>query len=319
MKKERLEAATRRLPALQLVSMKPDARSRSLATEAESDDMVVGSSAFAQKHKVAKEALLAAEVGLASGSFIIDSLWHGGLFGQDLGQNWRLTQEALSIGTSEDALLSFLKVCRSYRWLNITLDDMRDYISFTRFRGGVDKLNCDWCALINGMTELILKKLGRFPSTAEFPQLSQESMDSAANEAVALTAKQYQDVHIEPGDDEFSRYPNVPKSIIRPILKLKTMAMTLESRWCPFQHLQQLNFTRDYYCYNPEIEDELMQAQKILIDKKRLTGDDVSLDQCNNQLVKYVLDEPSVFDLAPAGMSYMDRVRHALGIEAIVF
>merc|ERR1712137_823110 len=128
------------------------------------------------------------------------------------------------------------------------------------------------------------------------------------------------DLNVTPTEMQLAEY-SLPAQMVVPLLEMNNLNEFVETRWCPFRHLRQIDFNRSYYAFTPEDKDELLQAQTILRTNKRITGNDVPCYKCNavvnEQLRKFRPDEISTFDMAPVGVSYMDRVRCALGIECL--
>jgi len=251
-----------------------------------------------------------ARMNQSSGSFLIDALCFGGACDSD-----DIVQDLKFIVPTANALIAILALYRQYSWLNVTEDDMSHYISFTRFGSGLDKLSCDWCSIINGLNELTLDKLKHVSAVPDGSSISEVTSLMESYEHFPKSS----DVSFKPTAAQLAAY-DLPASTIAPLLEWRNAVEYIEQRWCPFKTLQRLNFNRSYYAFSTEDREELMQAQAILKEKKRITGADVTCESCNKvineQLIKFQPDEPSLFDRkGAAGLSYMDRLKCALGIE----
>jgi len=251
-----------------------------------------------------------ARMNQSSGSFLVDALCFGGACDSD-----DIVQDLKFIWPTAHPLITMLALYRQYSWLNFTEDDLSHYISFTRFGSGMDKLSCDWCSIINGLNELTLDKLKHVSAVPDGSSISEVTSLMESYEHFPKSS----DVSFKPTAAQLAAY-DLPASTIAPLLEWRNAVEYIEQRWCPFKTLQRLNFNRSYYAFSTEDREELMQAQAILKEKKRITGADVTCESCNKvineQLIKFQPDEPSLFDRkGAAGLSYMDRLKCALGIE----
>jgi len=211
---------------------------------------------------------------------------------------------------SQTWYLDDLRMAHSKRNLKVTAHDLQGWITFTRFAKGVDKYSCDWCSLANGLTELYLSKL-RNLSRFDSPPLKCDRGYWKSGADHTATEGQLACYNVD---------PNVlTQEDVYDLVTKRNLAEYTEQHWCPFKHLRQLSFNRSYYAFSPESEAQLREAQAILQEKDRITGEDVTCDQCNkvvNEEAKSQKDaEVSLFDDVEYGASYMDLLSCALEIS----
>jgi len=191
-----------------------------------------------------------------------------------------LITEGELIMPKREFITSVIQLAWLYRDLPFDEDDFHHFISFTRFTKGVDKIWCDWCALVNGLFEMITRKLGDTTGPRPIPPLLRDR----CNEVARLPRYAALNVTCD-GLDEIRR-----------------LTAAVEQTWCPFKHLREIGYWRPYYIFDPSHTDDLHQARDLL----RREGA-VTCDQCNRvinegtrpeqpSVFDDVLEQPSVFD-----------------------
>lgn len=194
------------------------------------------------------------------------------------------------------------------RNVSLSSDDLDEYVTFTRFAKGIDKYGCDWCSLANGLSEWYLTVLRNLSAYDVVPSQCEVNWKSDSDRT--------------PTDGQLACF-DVDPDLIAPevvwnVVKRRNTNEYIEQTWCPFKHLRQLAFNRSYYAFSADLEADLAQAQVILKEKGRITGEDVTCDKCNKVINEELSARPerevSLFEESWIGVSYMDLLRCALGL-----
>lgn len=193
--------------------------------------------------------------------------------------------EMSSVSMSYFNLKIILDVCRSIRKLKkYKKGDINNYISFSRFTKGHDKIFCDWCSISNGIFELFYDttleacnnketiKLLEIPKNLERVVTSFNTNHNEHYSSLTHT-----DEDLKPFMINLSMIDLKEEEEIKIKLKIKYIIYSLkilkqlEQRWCPFKHMKKLKFNRDYYIYNSHNADEVKTATRLLKNKGRVT------------------------------------------------
>lgn len=241
---------------------------------------------------------------------------------------FNLYLEGLNISPFSFQLNLVYKICRNSRFLMISNQDIDSYITFTRFGSGLDKAFCDWCSIANGMLELIIDKhlelirsddwnVERYVQEFKLPcelKTFRNNVRSIHNGVVQKHRDQLavRTEQIQPYIDELDnrhmsqKIKNKICSKLCSILELRNMIEIIERRWCPFRHLREINFDRNYYVYSANNTEDLKQVQEILIQSGIVDCKDCA-KTINSSLQSdhsMKLDHSSIFD------SYIEEIRN---------
>jgi hypothetical protein len=186
------------------------------------------------------------------------------------------------------------------------------YISFTRFSRGRDKISCDWCSIINGCMELLLDVI--------YSNLNDESVEKILDvEELSLNLILFTNkymYHVKPTEVDLykyyeridnqidSKYREPLKKVISDLLTVRSVIECIETGWCPFKHMTEIDFDRAYYKYNSNDVTELKIASDIIKENGSIKCDScVTLLNNSNALNKNAY---TIFD------KYMERVKQIL-------
>ena len=88
---------------------------------------------------------------------------------------------------------------------------------------------------------------------------------------------------------------NISIEFITEIIRLKNIVEIIETRYCPFKHLTEINFDRPYYYYSSNNIKELKMAQEILRERGQIRCDEcVEIINSNKNYIYKI--SPSIFD-----------------------
>lgn len=186
------------------------------------------------------------------------------------------------------------------------------YISFTRFSRGSDKISCDWCSIINGCMELLVDII--------YSNLNNESVEKildvkelSLNTILFTNKYMYHSKHVKEDLDKYykridkqidSKYREPLKKVIYNLLTVRSVIECIETGWCPFKHMTEIDFDRAYYKYNSNDVTELKIASDIIKENGSIKCDScVKLLNDSNSLNKAAY---TIFD------KYMEHVKQIL-------
>ena len=164
-------------------------------------------------------------------------------------------------------------------------NNIYNYISFSRFTKGIDKIGCDWCSICNGGLEMLHDTIlescntGNILAFSNIPDVFKEWLKYY--ESFYLDHEYYQPLSYEDYIKPFKTKMLDDKTFsnIKLFLKVLHGVKQIEQRWCPFKHMKKLKFDRDYYIYNSHDTDEieivkdlLTKNGKIINGKKKKTN-----------------------------------------------
>ena len=193
--------------------------------------------------------------------------------------------ETSAVSMSYFNLKLILDVCRSIRKLKkYKKGDINNYISFSRFTKGYDKIFCDWCSISNGVFELFYDTVLEACNDKEIIkslEISKNlkglvvSFNVAHNEHYSPLTHTDEDlepfmVNLNTLDLKKEEKIKIKSKIKYIIYSLKALKQ-IEQRWCPFKHMKKLKFNRDYYIYNSHNADEVKTATELLKKRGRVT------------------------------------------------
>ena len=193
--------------------------------------------------------------------------------------------ETSSVSINYFNLKLLFDICRSIRKLKkYKKGDIYNYVSFSRFTKGYDKIFCDWCSISNGIFELFYDTVLEVCNnkekikSLEIPQNLKGlvvSFHVAHNEHYSPLT--YTDKDLEPFTNKFkvlglNKEEKVEiKSKIKYIIFALKALKQIEQRWCPFKHMKKLNFNRDYYIYNSHNDKEVKEVVNLLKKEGKVT------------------------------------------------
>jgi len=172
-----------------------------------------------------------------------------------------------------------------------------NYISFSRFVKGVDKAACDWCSIVNGSLEMMRDTMLDVCETVadintiNVPEIFEEWLEGL--DTFCLEHKYYSQLSCEDYIKPFKNKKLDSETLfnIKLFLKLLDGVKQIEKRWCPFKHMQELSFDRDYYAYNSHDKEEVGIVKDLLRNNKKITKQE-NKEKINNKYKK----TPSIFD-----------------------
>ena len=179
------------------------------------------------------------------------------------------------------------------RFLNITVQDLDEYISFTRFGTGMDKAYCDWCGICNGTMELFRDKIKGYFANTDGKEFSKFHIPAYSNKLTGLNDLSGYTERIEQELLEFNA-PEEAHPKLREFLMVIYGIEEIESRWCPFSYISDLAFDKPYYYYSPYSKDHLMTVQKVLREQGKISCNNCI--QILNEIEEIRTDEPSLFE-----------------------
>jgi hypothetical protein len=198
-----------------------------------------------------------------------------------------LYQDSVFIRPTPTNLFAIYDFFTQNQFLGYDATSLDDYVSLTRFFTGADKANCDWCAIVNGINELIQHALLRYLATP-------------ASTMVSLTTR----LHVPPVFRKFSQHFRRPvqktmtatrrrvvaalngvlrrfhrtditrHELLRDFVDWVVTVEYVETVWCPFVHLRQLSYERAYHHYDATDVDQLRLATETLRQHGRITCHD---------------------------------------------
>ena len=165
---------------------------------------------------------------------------------------------------------------------------IKNYISFSRFKGGLDKIMCDWCSIVNGTFELILDAVLEVCDDKDTilkmstPEWSDNDAPLFISNFNNLDNKLYSSAScgeedLKPFTEKLDNLDISEKerikiiSEITKILHVKDALRQIEQRWCPFKHMKKLKYNRDYYIYNSHNTEEVQSAVDTIKQHGKLT------------------------------------------------
>jgi hypothetical protein len=181
--------------------------------------------------------------------------------------------------------------------------DINNYITFSRFKKGPDKVMCDWCSIANGIFELLSSTIlevckdKKTITSLYVPEHCTRAIKHFNNSISTegwnhkhYSPLTYTDASIKP----FLDVLNSHKSLLsdeekeNTIEKIKTILLVidglkqLEQRWCPFKHMKKLNFKRDYHLYNSHNDGDVESAMDLLNKEGKVTYKNILKYNYNN-------------------------------------
>ena len=211
-------------------------------------------------------------------------------------------------------IIDMAKVIKSFQSKNkIEFDS---YFSFTRFSNGIDKVGCDWCSIINGILELLILETEQYYSSDNFNPnnlLIPSSIKQFSDKWTSLMRRKIPgflkiDDRGRPSINQIKVFTtilddtklndcqkNISIEFITEIIRLKNIVEIIETRYCPFKHLTEINFDRPYYYYSSNNIKELKMAQEILRERGQIRCDEcVEIINSNKNYIYKI--SPSIFD-----------------------
>tara|TARA_S200000501_G_scaffold63652_1_gene54460 strand:+ start:1997 stop:2956 length:960 start_codon:yes stop_codon:yes gene_type:complete len=197
--------------------------------------------------------------------------------------------EARTIRVGSTNLVRIIELARLLSsFNNTTSEEFKSYFTFTRFSDGIDRYACDYCSLVIGFLELICHKTLDAAQKRDFNVnllMMPTSMIMFGNKFNTLTRKTLPGflkiknqgsaslIQMKPYEDALknNNLSNSDKQVftdfVHELIKIKNIVEIVESRYCPFKHLKEINFDKPYYFFNADNIEELKQAQNILSKK----------------------------------------------------
>ena len=162
---------------------------------------------------------------------------------------------------------------------------IKNYISFSRFKQGPDKIMCDWCSVVNGTFELMRdtvfevcdnKDIILKISAPKGIELFLSNFNKLNNKLYSSTTHKKEDLKtftdkLDNLDISEKDRTKIISEIIT-ILHVFDALQQIEQRWCPFKHMKRLKYNRDYYIYNSHNTEEVQSAVGIIKQHGKLTS-----------------------------------------------
>jgi hypothetical protein len=168
--------------------------------------------------------------------------------------------------------------------------DLSHYVSFTRFLRGGDKIACDWCSIVNGLftfgLDLITENLSDPSNTALLASLERpHSMFQQSMQYLYLFSIPVRGVHgyhAAVAKDLFRLMSLLEQTkptsaqrisigcLVGQVVAVKHVLENVERRWCPFRHMEELEFDRSYYKLSSHTQSDLIQARNLLRTHKQV-------------------------------------------------
>ena len=201
-----------------------------------------------------------------------------------------LVLEMDTIKPKKESLEAYIYFYKKNKFLGYNAKMFDKFVSLTRFQSGLDKVYCDWCGLINGINEMILYSIKDYIR-------SKKDIDKLLNKLYipnyVIYTMRTMSMYCSPLQF-FEKEIKTEVKIIHNLIsdnykvivdenKLKKIklfiewlyfAEYIERTWCPFKHMKNINFKRDYYYYNSHNSENLKLASEILIKEGKIS--------CNN-------------------------------------
>ena len=202
--------------------------------------------------------------------------------------------------------------------------DINNYITFSRFVGGPDKIMCDWCSIANGILELLSSTIlevcndRKLITSLYIPKAITDFTNSPFCQTHKhYTPLTYTDESLEPfliiinshksllSEEEKENAINDIKTILLAIDGLKQ----LEQRWCPFKHMKKLNFRRDYHLYNSHKNEDIGSAMNLLDQKGKVTYKGImKYNYDNDKSIDDSTDYPKGITIFDDFMEYVEKI-----------
>ena len=189
--------------------------------------------------------------------------------------------------------------------------DIDNYISFTRFVEGKEKISCDWCSICNGAFEMLYDTISDVCDSDVILSLYiPKSLFVQFNiyKSFFLNHKDYFPLAYDKDrlkvlSNKLNLNKENKKQIlikIKLILKMLNGIEQIERRWCPFKHMKKLKFNRDYYMYDSHKPDEVKLAIDLI--KKEGKINKQPIIKQNN------IDHEKGFTVFDGFMEYIEKI-----------
>ena len=198
--------------------------------------------------------------------------------------------ETWLIKPNKEFLGAYIDFYRKNKFLGYNAKTFDKFVSLTRFQSGLDKLYCDWCGICNGINEIILF------SIKDYIGRKKDIVKLLKNLYIPkhfIYIMSYMSIYCSPTiifKKEIQTELNFINKLIsdnykvrldeNKIEKMKLFIEWLyfteyiERTWCPFKHIKNINYKRDYHYYNSHNIENLKLASQILSKEGKIT--------CNN-------------------------------------
>jgi hypothetical protein len=160
-------------------------------------------------------------------------------------------------------------------------ENMDDYIQLTRFisSDGMDRINCDWCSIVNGMSEFYISTM---KGNKGYDILKTSSFLFYLNyyeaKLIGMIPKSYFVGYEECSDEDVNQFivdndikvdsvieEKLLKFYLKRVITLIRIFAHIETRWCPFGYMQDMAYERNYHGTDlGAIVTELRQFGKVV-------------------------------------------------------
>lgn len=207
--------------------------------------------------------------------------------------SWKMSileLETTLIMPTENSLKSVIDAYRQNLFLGFNAKTLDQFVSLTRFQNGLDKVYCDWCGIINGFNEMILYSIKYYISNKKDIMNLLNNLHIPDNCIYFISNVSGYSSCLKSFDKEIKNELNLIKQMVYKNYNLKLEELKfkkiklflewlycveyIEQRWCPFTHMRNVNYDRDYYYYNSHNDYNLKLASDILKREGKIT--------CNN-------------------------------------
>ena len=186
--------------------------------------------------------------------------------------------------------------------------DINNYITFSRFVDGPDKITCDWCSIANGIFELLsntILEVCNDKNTITSLYAPEQCKHAILHFNKSIQTEGWNHKHYVPityTDESLKPFLDILNSHkselseeekekiikdIKVILGCIDGLTQLEQRWCPFKHMKKINFKRDYQLYNSHKPEEVEASMDLLKKEGRVTY---------KRIMKYNYDNDKTID-----------------------
>jgi len=184
-----------------------------------------------------------------------------------------------------DALLCLIQFARLLGTIpRKRVKNLSHYVSFTRFLRGKDKVDCDWCSIVNGLftfaLDLITENLSDPSNTAllasfETPSTFFQQMVKYMY-LFSIPVRGENGYHAVVANEVLNLMSLLEKTkptsmqrisigfLVSQVVAVKHGLDNIERRWCPFRHMEELEFDRPYYKLSSHTKSDLLQARDLL-------------------------------------------------------
>ncbi len=194
------------------------------------------------------------------------------------------------IKPKKESLEAYIDFYKKNKFLGYNSKMFDKFVSLTRFQSGLDKVYCDWCGLINGINEMILysikdyirskKDIDKLLKKLYIPNYAIYTMRTMSIycSPIQFFKKEIQTeiniIHKLISDNYKVRLDENKIEKIKLFIEWLYFGEYIERTWCPFKHMKNIKYKRNYYYYNSHNIENLKLASHILIKEGKIT--------CNN-------------------------------------